>query len=124
MSSERFFEVISNPYTPMTQEEHFSFGKTMRSPLDRERKEFIPGENLFEKLASVEHQRWSDWQSYVHSICDENPNGSLTIPSFFVKQWKRQIATPYDRLEEKEKDSDRKQVERYMPLIRQSSGLI
>ena len=26
-------------------------------------------EELFEKLADIEHQRWADWQKYVHSKC-------------------------------------------------------
>lgn len=73
--------------------------------------------SLFEKLADIEHQRWADWQKYLHSLCDKNPNGSLTIPSFFVKQWERQIDTPYQGLSEKEKESDRDQVRRYWELI-------
>lgn len=72
---------------------------------------------LFEKLASIEHTRWADWQKYMHSVCDKNPNGSLTIPSFFVNQWERQINTPYETLSEKEKESDRDQVRRYWDII-------
>ncbi|MFA5993344.1 MAG: hypothetical protein WC823_00120 [Parcubacteria group bacterium] len=76
-----------------------------------------PETSIFEKLADIEHQRWADWQKYLHSLCDVNPNGSLTIPSFFVNKWKKQIETPYQRLSEKEKDSDREQVQRYWNLI-------
>jgi len=82
-------------------------------------REFIERKHtdLFEELADIEHQRWADWQKYLHSLCDRNPNGSLTIPSFFVKQWERQIETPYDALSEKEKESDRDQVRRYWKII-------
>ena len=78
---------------------------------------------LREKLAAIEHQRWADWQRYVHSLCYENKGiggeltGELTIPSELVRRWERQIETPYHELSEKEKDSDREQVDRYWQLI-------
>ncbi len=74
-------------------------------------------DNLFELLANIEHQRWADWQKYLHSLCLKNEDGSLTIPIDSVKYWERQIATPYSELTEKEKDSDREQVHRYWPHI-------
>jgi len=78
---------------------------------------------LREKLAAIEHERWADWQRYVHSVCYENkgiggePTGELTIPSELARRWERQIGTPYHELSEKEKDSDREQVDRYWQLI-------
>lgn len=78
---------------------------------------------LREKLAAIEHERWADWQRYVHSVCYENkgiggePTGELTIPIEFARRWERQIETPYHELSEKEKDSDREQVDRYWQLI-------
>ncbi len=35
----------------------------------REREE-VPGENLMEKLAYIEHQRWADWQAYLFSVLE------------------------------------------------------
>lgn len=72
---------------------------------------------LFEKLASIEHDRWSEWQQYVHSICVKNEDGSLTIPSHFVEHWEKQIRTKYNDLSENEKNSDREQVDRYWSRI-------
>jgi hypothetical protein len=78
---------------------------------------------LREKLAAIEHERWADWQRYVHSVCYENkgiggePTGELIIPSELARGWERQIGTPYQELTEKEKDSDREQVDRYWQLI-------
>ena len=78
---------------------------------------------LREVLAAIEHQRWADWQRHVHSVCYENkgvggePAGELTIPSEFARRWERQIETPYHELSEKEKNSDREQVDRYWQLI-------
>ena len=72
-----------------------------------------------EKLADIEHQRWADWQKYLHSrgIEDKQGEGYLCLPMGLVKHWERQIKTPYSELSESEKESDRKQVRRYLPII-------
>ena len=72
---------------------------------------------LIEKLAAAEHERWSHWQEYLHSKCERKPDGSLLIPSHLALQWERQIATSYSNLSESEKESDREQVRAYLPLI-------
>jgi len=74
---------------------------------------------LFEKLAGIEHERWAHWQEYVFKICKINPdnNDELIIPGWAVKHWTRQISTPYKKLSEKEKESDREQVLKYWHLI-------
>lgn len=72
---------------------------------------------LIEELADIEHQRWADWQKYLHGLCIVNADGSLTIPASNVAHWRRQIHTSYAELTEREKQSDRDQVERYMPII-------
>lgn len=79
-------------------------------------------DDLREQLAAIEHQRWSDWQQYMHNLCvrETNPllyGHSLVIPAELVARWERQIATPYAELTEAEKASDREQVDRYWPLI-------
>lgn len=74
-------------------------------------------EDLREKLAAIEHERWADWQRHVHGNCRTEADGSLTIPANLVSRWERQIATPYAQLSEPEKQSDRDQVDRYWPLI-------
>lgn len=83
---------------------------------------------VFEKLAAIEHERWADWQKYLHSKCvkvidvdDEKGTENLrevTLPIELFKQWERQIATPYEELSEVEKESDREQVRRYWDLIK------
>ena len=72
---------------------------------------------LREELASIEHERWADWQSYVHGKCKKNDDGSLTIPAAEVERWERQIKTDYADLSDEEKESDREQVDRYWYLI-------
>jgi len=73
--------------------------------------------DLREQLAAIEHERWAHWQQWMHAQCQRHENGSLTIPASLVERWERQIATPYADLTEREKDSDRQQVDRYLPLV-------
>lgn len=35
---------------------------------------------LLEILSDIEHKRWASWQKYLHSLCINNDDGSLTIP--------------------------------------------
>lgn len=75
-------------------------------------------EELKERLAAIEHERWASWQEWVHTVSDLQPDGTLVIPASLVQRWTRQIATPYDQLSEEEKISDRNQVDRYWHLIK------
>lgn len=70
---------------------------------------------LFERLAAIEHERWSDWQAWCHKILrDSVPSKELDA---VLARWDRQTNTKYCDLSEKEKDSDRQQVYRYWSLI-------
>ena len=78
-------------------------------------------DDLLETLASIEHERWSHWQSYLHSKCiPHGTDGALLIPADLVKHWEEQIKTPYPQLTEDEKESDRDQVRKYLPLVIES----
>jgi len=72
---------------------------------------------LRERLAEIEHERWSHWQRYMHSKCQKQPDGSLMIPAELAERWERQASTEFADLTDKEKDSDREQVDRYLPTI-------
>jgi hypothetical protein len=75
----------------------------------------FPKDELFEKLADIEHQRWADWQKWCHKVLRENcPSEKMEK---VLERWDRQIETTYSKLSEKEKDSDRDQVLRYWNLI-------
>lgn len=75
---------------------------------------------LYEKLAAIEHERWSGWQTYVHDICGvPQPDGSILLPAGIVAEWERKIDTAYNDLTEVEKNSDREQVDHYWHLIRE-----
>ena len=74
-------------------------------------------EDKLEQLAAIEHERWADWQRWVHSVCLTQKDGSLVIPAALVERWERQIGLRYKDLSEQEKESDREQVRRYWPII-------
>jgi hypothetical protein len=73
--------------------------------------------SLIEQLAAIEHQRWSHWQRYLHSQCVQQLDGSLLIPADLVARWQKQIDTQYADLDQEEKESDREQVRKYLPVI-------
>ena len=74
-------------------------------------------ESMLETLATIEHERWSHWQRYMHGKGQVQPDGSLLIPVEFVSRWTKQMDTPYSALSEAEKESDREQVRKYLGTI-------
>lgn len=72
---------------------------------------------LIEALASIEHDRWSHWQKYLHSTAEHQPDGSLRLAPELVRRWEKQMNSDYMTLTEEEKDSDREQVMKYLPMI-------
>ena len=70
---------------------------------------------LREKLAAIEHERWADWQKWCHKVLREN--NPPPEQGDILERWDRQIETPYAELSEREKNSDREQVDRYWQLI-------
>jgi hypothetical protein len=70
-----------------------------------------------DELAAAEHERWAHWQQYIHDQGERSADGSLIIPAEFVERWTEQINAEFSSLSEEEKESDREQVRRYLPLI-------
>ena len=79
--------------------------------------EVLEDDHLLEKLSAIEHDRWAHWQRYLHSKCERRPDGSLLIPAELADRWAAQFDTPYSELSELEKEGDREQVRRYLPVI-------
>lgn len=77
-----------------------------------------------EELANIEHKRWAGWQDYFFSRCHiKNDIGYddryvyFALPRDLHDRWIRQIKTSYWDLSEEEKESDRKEVMKYLPLL-------
>lgn len=91
-----------------TQQLYTDFTTFMRE----EREAFV------EAGADLEHSRWARWQKYMHSkILPSAYDGIMEIGTELIDRWERQIKTPYSELSEKEKESDRKEVRQYLPLL-------
>jgi len=71
----------------------------------------------FEKLAWLEHDIWANWMKYLFTKGTLNEDGSFTIEPASVKRWTRQMNTDYDNLPEKEKESDRNLVKRFLRML-------
>jgi hypothetical protein len=78
---------------------------------------------LRETLADIEHGRWSHWQRYMHEQAHRAEDGSLVISAELAERWQRQMDTSYQRLSEAEKQSDRDQVDKYLPLVLRTLGI-
>ena len=74
-------------------------------------------EHAIDQLAAIEHERWAHWQEYVHSQCEPQADGSLVIPTELVARWEAQIRMQYSDLSAEERESDREQVMKYLPVI-------
>lgn len=72
---------------------------------------------IFEKLAAIEHRRWSRWMSYLFSRGKMHVDGRFTIDAASVLRWSRQKETDYLDLSESEKESDRKEVREYLRVL-------
>ena len=70
-----------------------------------------------EQLAALAHAQWSGWMAYLFNLSTSNGDGTITIPAGLVARWQGQIATPYQELTEREKNSDREEADKVLQLI-------
>jgi len=74
-------------------------------------------DDLHEALADLCHRQWSGWMTFLFSKCTRINGGGRYIPVEFVERWQRQIDTDYAGLSEDERDSDRKEADKFIDLI-------
>jgi len=72
---------------------------------------------LREELAELAHNQWSDWMEYLFSKGTFNDDGTWTMPEWAVSRWAIQVGMPYDKLSKEEKDSDRKEADKFLAVL-------
>lgn len=77
---------------------------------------------LRQALAELCHEQWSGWMKHLFSKCEILPNGDkgeiAVIPEWAVQRWTRQMETPYKELSDHEKDSDLKEADRFLAILK------
>jgi hypothetical protein len=75
-------------------------------------------DELREKIAELCHDQWSGWMCYLFRFGTTNDDGTFTMDAEKVARWRRQASMRYDELPEFEKDSDRKEADKFLRLMR------
>ena len=81
------------------------------------------GNVMREELADLCHKQWSGWMEYLFSKCTAETGqfgrdtGNLVIPERSVERWQRQLHTPYADLSEDERESDRKEADKFIAIM-------
>lgn len=82
--------------------------------------EAMAEEKLMEKLADQAHASWSHWMQCLFTQSEKQTDGSVVIPPNLAARWQQQMGTPYARLSEQEKTSDRELAAALLPIIREA----
>ena len=76
-------------------------------------------EEILEVLANNTHQAWSSWMEWVFTNSVSNEDGTVTISKESVDKWKRQIETGYEDLTIEEQNSDIKEANIILDLLKE-----
>jgi len=74
---------------------------------------------LRERVAAVQHAIWSHWMKYMFAQ-GMTQDGSWVMPQENVERWQRQMNTPYSKLSERERESDRAQADKVMAVMKKT----
>ncbi len=64
---------------------------------------------LLEKLADLEHERWSGWMKYMFTVWSDDK----------VEMWKRKMNTAYKDFPDRDQESDRVEARKSLEIIKQ-----
>jgi len=70
-----------------------------------------------EKLAEYAHNAWSGWMKYLFEKSVQNADGTVTIPTWAVTRWRRQMNTQYEALPEGDKELDRLEADKMLAIL-------
>lgn len=76
-------------------------------------------EELIERLAALEHDRWSGWMNYLFTQGYSREDGAFVIDPESVRWWQHLIDTPYAELTERSKESDRQEVRKTLDVLKE-----
>ena len=74
-----------------------------------------------EKLAEYAHNAWSGWMKYLFEKSVQNADGTVTIPTWAVIRWRRQMNTQYEALPEGDKELDRLEADKMLAILEPSN---
>ena len=74
-----------------------------------------------EKLAEYAHNAWSGWMKYLFEKSVQNADGTVTIPTWAVTRWRRQMNTQYEALPEGDKELDRLEADKILAILEPSN---
>lgn len=73
--------------------------------------------SALERLAALEHQRWSDYLLYLLNQCFRDAMGNLVIPTGYAQALRNLAETPYHLLPEEQKEKDRIEARKSLAII-------
>jgi hypothetical protein len=73
--------------------------------------------DLVERLAALEHERWSGWMRYLFTKGYCRDDGAFVMNAESVHWWTHLAETPYADLTEESKESDRAEVRKTLALL-------
>lgn len=111
--------------TPWKWPEFFTVGKSPRFDIFRqvgyeeiiEEEIFKDGSPMVEMLADAVHDVWVGWMEYQFTKGFTSVSGDWIMNKGSYDRWNRQMKTPYAKLSEAEKKSDRDIAKRYLTTI-------
>ena len=74
--------------------------------------------DVMEPMADQEHDSWARWMEHLFKKSEKNDDGTVTIPKDKVDRWEKQMKTDYKDLSPSEKESDRKEVRKFLKIIK------
>jgi len=88
--------------------------KRLREIIREEVQKLKLQKDLYEELASLEHEQWMDWAKNIAETEKITPER--------LKRWKEDLFVPYEELPEEEKKKDRVWVNKVLKIIARETG--